>query len=71
MVDGEEGIAQQGEGADEVGVTTAGVVFTEASVLAPVKAVFDASPVIAHEAYPLLREVGVIEAVSDPPTRGR
>lgn len=41
------------------------MVFTKASVLAPVEAVFDASPMVAHEAYPSRGGMGVIEAITD------
>lgn len=64
-MDGEESIAQQGQGADEIGIAASGVVFAEAGVLAPVEAVFDASPMVADEAYPLCGGMGLIEAIAD------
>ena len=64
-MDGEEGVTQQGQGADEIGVAAAGVVFAQAGVLAPVETVFDTGPVVAHEGYPLLRGMSLIDAITD------
>jgi hypothetical protein len=41
------------------------VVFTQASILAPVEPIFDTSPVTSDGVDPLLREMGVVGAIAD------
>ena len=64
-MDSEEGVTQQGQGTDEIGITAAGMVFAEAGVLAPVETVFDTSPVVANAADPLFWGMGLIDAITD------
>ena len=68
-MDGEEGVTQQRQGADKVGVTATGVVFAQARILAPMETDFDAGPVIADQGEPLRQRMGVIQAVADVEAR--
>jgi hypothetical protein len=65
LVDGEEGIAQQGQSANEIGIAATGVVLTQAGILAPMETVFDPCPVVSNKAYPLLGCMRVIQTVAD------
>ena len=50
---GQQGIAQQGDGADDVGVAAAGPIFSAAGVAPPMVAVFHAAPMAADQFQPL------------------
>jgi hypothetical protein len=53
----QQGIANEGEVGEEMGVAAAGAVLAHEGVAAPVIADFDAAPVAANEAEPLFRGV--------------
>jgi len=65
LMDGEEGVAHQGQGSDQIGVAATGVIFTQARILAPMEPVFDSGPVIANVLEPLLQRMGVVRAIAD------
>jgi len=50
---GEQGVAQQGKGADDVGVAAAGPIFSAAGVAPPMVAVFHAPPMAPDQFEPL------------------
>ena len=50
---GQQGVAQQGDGADDVGVAAAGAIFSAAGVAPPMVAVFHAAPMAADQFQPL------------------
>ena len=50
---GQQGVAQQSEGADDVGVAAAGAIFSAAGVASPMVAVFHATPMAADQFQPL------------------
>lgn len=52
-VEKEQDVAQQPESGDYAGLFAGGFVFEQASVLAPVIAIFDAAPVAPNELSPL------------------
>ncbi len=65
LVDRKEGVTQQSQRADQVGVATPCVVFSEAGVLAPVKAVLDSGPVVTNELQPLFEAMSVGGTTAD------
>jgi len=65
LMDGEERIAQQGQGPDQIGIPAAGVVFAQAGVLAPMQSVFHTCPVVAHVLQPFGKGVGLVRPIAD------
>jgi hypothetical protein len=65
LVNGEERIAQQGQGADQIGVSTARVIFTQARILAPMEPDFDSCPVIANVLEPFLERMSGRGPIAD------
>ena len=65
LVNSEQGATEQGQCADDVGITAAGVVFSEASVFAPVMSVFDSGPVISDVLHPLFERMGLFGTIAD------
>ena len=63
---GQQGIAQQGDGADDVGIAAAGSIFSAAGVAPPMVAVFHAAPMATDQFQPLGgRAVGGREAADE------
>jgi hypothetical protein len=65
LMNGEEGVAHQSEGPDQISVSTPRVIFAQARIFAPMEPVFDASPVIANVLEPLLERMGVVRPIAD------
>lgn len=65
LMDSEEGIAQERQRANQVGITAAGGIFAQTGILTPVQAVFDPSPMIPHMLNPMFGRVGIGGAVAD------
>ena len=65
LMNGEECITQQGQGTDQIGVSTAGMIFTQARILAPMEPIFDTGPVIADVLKPLLKRMDIVRPITD------
>ena len=64
-MNGEEGIAQQSQRADQIGITATRSVLVQAGILAPVQAIFHARPMITDILNPLRRRPGGRGTVAD------
>lgn len=68
LYDGQQGVAQQSERADDIGISATGLVFPPASVPAPVVAVLNARPMAPDECKPLFRSPLVRTQTADEVT---
>lgn len=65
LVDGEQRVTQQRQRTHDVGISAAGSVFAQAGILAPMKTIFHARPMVAHVLEPLFRRMSVSGAVAN------
>ena len=64
-MNGKEGIAQQSQRADQIGITATRSILAQAGILAPVQAIFHARPMITDILNPLRGRAGGRGTVAD------